>query len=370
MRGGAAAALVFVGVLSVTGGMGYLLYQAGNRAPEGPDARAAPEPKRRPERRRRDPNQPPQLPEPVPPVPTPPVAAPIRPRFHVAGHEDLDVRDWGAIAATFPAAASAQRRMFDTLKPDQPPPEAELKETGQALAAYGAACSAVLPGMPAPNAQTTVDHPAFGANLIAAVLERAKMPLTDEQAKRIDDVVRTRTPELDAIDADKLPDDGSVYRADLLAKRAETMDRAYDEILGVLTPDQATAVAPQPYHGRIRGDGFSSGFFLQIAPFPLEFEQTADLVELVVNRLAKEFDLADRKDDLRPIVSKWVAEGSYDPPDQLDAAGHLRTSRVTADLRRTAELFRRMVDGLKLTGQRADHARELGRAYDLFPKPH
>jgi hypothetical protein len=364
-QGAGSAVALFAIVLAVTGGLGWLLYSVGDDAeppPPGPAASAKPHHN---DRVRHEPPAPDPADEggPVPPhlraKPIPPEGAP---RIPIAGHDDLKLRDWKDVAAALDDMRAVSREMMEK-GPPKPDDAARHEAMQRRLQHFMGAVVEPPRGIDPAKGFTPPQHPAFAVNLIASVLERASLPLTDAQMHRLADLATERGPQADAAEAEMKKEDAGEWFLRRVAARATLADEFYSEAYAVLTPAQAEVVAPSDLRGRLKLDFVSSaGAWGRIAR-PLLFSDEKKLVELLTAGLVSQFSVPERADEVRPIVEAWVHEGSFDAADALDVKGFTRLSHVPPAVPRTIDLFTRVLDVLKLPDEAVAIARANNQAY-------
>lgn len=365
MRQGATGAVaMFAGVLVVTGGIGWLLYQAGDDAAPASAPPTPPKPSHV-DRNRLVPPQPDPSDAggPIPPnmraKPVPPDAAP---RIPMPDHDDLKMRNWKDIAAAVDDMRSVSREMMEKGAPR--PDDSERLDAIQRRMQHFMSAVVMRPnGLDVTRQPTQAQHPAFAVNLVASVLERASLPLTDAQTHRLADLAKERGPPCDAADDELKKDDPSQWMLRRYAARAALADGFYAEMFAVLTPAQTEAVSPADLRGRLKLDVVSSaGSWGRIAR-PLIFSNEKQLIESLTIGLANQFGVVDRIGEVRPIVEAWVHEGGFDAADLLDSKGFTRVAHVPAAVPRTIDLLTRVLDGLKLPPEAVEVAHATILAY-------
>jgi hypothetical protein len=364
MRQGAGPALaLFAVVLAVTGGLGWLLYEAGDEsgrtAPEGTAAPKPAHPGRGPR----------TAPEPAPAEPRdalppnlrfPPPGPRSGPRIPVEGHDDLKLHDWKDVASAIEDARAVSRENLEK-GPPQPGDDARMQAMQRRMEHFIAAV--VMPRTPPDVPSTTPQHPAFVVNTVAALLDRANLPLTDAQVRRLADLAKERGPVADAADAEVKKDDPGGWTIRRVAARAALGDVFFADVDAVLTPAQQEVVAPSDLRGRLHLDIVSSaGAWGRIA-CPLFFSDEKQLTDMLAAGVAAQFGIAERTDEIRPVVEAWVRDSAFDAADALDVKGYLRTSRIAPAVERTIDLFTRVADALKLPPETAAQAHATPQAW-------
>src|SRR5262249_3789719 len=153
---------------------------------------------------------------------------------------------------------------------------------------------------------TPLDHPTFSVNLIAAALDREKLPLTDAQSRRLVELAKARGPLYDeAAAAAEQPAEGA-WVLEVASAPAGVLESLCGEVNATLTPAQTAALVPDLLRNRLRTDFLSAsgawGRVAQQTPFGSE----AELTDKISNGLAHQFGLLDRKEELHAIVEAWV----------------------------------------------------------------
>jgi hypothetical protein len=358
MKQGAGPAVgLFAVVLAVTGGLGWLLYEAGggDAEPAPPGAASAKPPHK--DRSRADP---PPAPEDggnaIPPhlrvKPVPPEGAP---RIPIPGHDDLKFRNWKDVAAAIDDMRSVSREMLEKGPPR--PDDAARMEAMQHRTQHFMTAVVLRPeGLEMSMPVTSPQHPAFAVNMVASLLEHASLPLTEAQTQRLADLAKERGPAIEAADAEMKKEDPATWYISRVAAYATRSDEFYAELYAVLTPAQAEVVSPADLRGRQKLDLLSSGGPWGRIARPLLFSDEQKLVEQMTAGMAGLFKVPERTDEIRPIVAAWVHDGGFAAADALDAKGFLRTSYVAPAVPRTIDLLTRILDGLQLPAEAAETA--------------
>lgn len=365
MSGGNGAKFaVFAAVLLVTGGLGYLLYQAGD-TPEGVTGDETTGEDGKPVKKKRfvlPPDEPPPPPPPTPRAPEPGMTVPIP----IEGYDDLALRHWPDAADAF-----VERRKFllDEFENGAPRPEEKERWNAQMKAAekYAAFVAGAPPSWDLANPSTPHWHPAFAVNLMAAMLERAHLPLTQAQTERLAALAKERGALIDESTASLKEDDGRTYMIDKLIARGELFDRFYAEAYSALTPAQADLVSPEKGRGRMRSDAFSSESVWMRTPIPLPYKDPEVVVNSIANGLANDFDIVPRIEEVRPIVREWMKTATGDIADVAEGRGFAKLRRVALAARNMSVLLHRIVDELKLEPPATDKARSIFAAYVPLP---
>jgi hypothetical protein len=348
---------VFLGVLVATGGLGFLLYEAGKTSaePSPIDTESRPrESRRRPERSVNSPD--------VAPVRPPSKDPAAKPRFTFPDREDIDRRDWIETAKAFLGFIESLRDFAETADPTRPLPPEKEATTKKAMGRWGDAISTVASEQQ-PLSRIPMEDPAFLVNLVPAVLDHLKLPLSAEQHERLGEIARKHIPLVAAAAPSRLPEDPRVYRLDVVADRAQALAAFGDEAQKVLTPAQHAALVPEYHRGRLNLDIFSGSAPIATAMIHVPYTDTSEIVDVIVHDLSHAFRVVDRKDEVRAIVESWVAAWNYPIPDEREWRGGLFASRILNDVRRGSQLLHRLVEEMKLNEAAAALAREMRSAY-------
>lgn len=364
--GTGSAVAVFAGVLVATGALAFLLYQAG----EGDGATAADDPsslapaRRVPARERIAPEEAPPLPlEPPPHLQKPrDLDAGSKARYVIEGHEDVALRDWKDVVAAYRGMRDVFRCVAEK---GVPVPSEDLELLRDRSEKLDKAALRPPPGSKEGQAITVMDHPAFAANLVAAVLEREHLPLSEAQARRLGDLARERSVVVDRANEAAEKDDGS-YLLERLAARARAYEGFYAELYSMLTPAQAEAFSPAEFRHRLLSDLASPAVAWRRMSRPLFVEDELDVLERLTVTFASQFQLEGRREELRAIIETWVKADSIPAADAYDSRGLLRCSLVSAAVARMQDLLRRIVEGMKLEGDMAENARLTPEAFVLL----
>lgn len=352
---------VFVGVLAVAGGLAWLLYSMGEVPPEDPAHPGAP------------PGRPHEA-RPVPVAGDPARARPPKPpakgsgpRFELPGHEDDKRLDWKEIGAAFSALMKARREIVE-LGPGALTPDERRERMMKVMMRFQEAISGPPPGQDeAAPPPLRLDHPAFWSNVVAAILENEKLPLTDAQSRRMLDLALARAPFADANVLRPGEDDGS-WLLEKSAARARSADEFFAEVYAMLTPAQANALTPTDCRDRLRLDMTSGTPLWGSMIVPVPFTNESDFAETVTTQLAMHLQVTERRDELRAIVETWVRDLVVPSSDGYDQLACFRTSRVAEQVRRTVALLQRIAEEMKLPPEGVDLARKWQVAWVPFRK--
>lgn len=356
---------VLLGVLAGAGGLAFLLYEAGK---SGDAPAPVEEPKDRRAPARRVPTPPPApLPDPeIHPAgkPRPPIPSDALPRYEFEGHPDLKLRNWKDVADAF---REMLLQHLDSAERGMPTPDPQDAARMESMRKRAERMMKELFNRPFGLAEglevTQVDHPAFAANLAAAVLDRAKMPLTEAQDRRLRDLATERGPLVDEADAVIRDEADATPMLDRIAARARVVEGFYAELYSMLTPAQGEALSPELIRNRIRLDLASPAATWMPLCRPMFVTDDAQFVGLVAHGLANDFKVLDREAELKAIVEAWVKTDAIPAADLLDRRGFIRSSVVAAAVRRMTELLRLIVEGMKLDEEAAKFARLVRIAY-------
>lgn len=356
-------AVVFAGVLVVVGGLALLLYEAGD-SPS--DAASGPAPdKPGPARRVHAAEEPQQDDTPAPMDPRA-VAKPVpkegRLRFEFEGHPDLALRDWSEVAASF-------REMTDLFVgmseqgPPKPEDQAQMEHVRKVSQRFQRAAFERPAGSQGMGKITLIEHPAYAVNLIAATLDRAKLPLTDAQARRLVDLAKERGPRYDEAAAAAETPDPALWTLELASAPAGVLESFYGEVQGTLTPAQSAALVPDVLKNRLRTDFLSAGASWGRVAQQMPYGSQEEIVDKITTGLGNQYGLLERKEELRAIVEAWVKTAPEETADAMDRRGFVRTQVVARAVPRMVELLKRIVDVMKLPDEAAAEARQTPRAY-------
>jgi hypothetical protein len=366
MKPGAGPVVVLVGVLLGAGALAWVLYEAG-KSPVEPTLPPVADPV--------DPKAPARrVPTPPPPVVEPeadpnrtrpgPVPSDALPRWPVEGHPDLKLRNWKDVAEAYMDMLVQHREVAEKGMPPPSPDDAARTQLMQTRAKRMMERLFNRPfDLPEGDKVTAIDHPAFAVNLAAAVLDRAKMPLTEAQARRLQELGVERGPFVDKADAAIDDANDTTYLLARFAARAHVIEGFYSELYSTLTPAQGEALSPEALRNRIQLDLASPAASWMRVCRPMHFSDQNQLVELITNGLANQFKLLDRQDELRKIVEAWAKSDTFDAADLLDRKGFLKASHVAAAVPRMIDLLRRIVDGMQLDEEMANSAKVVPIAF-------
>jgi hypothetical protein len=362
-----APALVFGGALVVIGGVAALLYHLGSDAAVQAPSEASEKSAAATGRRTRprvvtyEPEPPPPTPDPM--FSQPPTTPEGRIRFLIPGHESLRQRDWKEIAESYVDIVAEMRDMSMRGPPQLTPGGDKRQERMQRLLArFQAAAMNPPDGSYPPPPRPEMPHPAYAANLIAALLAHAKAPLTDEQSRRLETFAREHSAAIDGIDAEPIAGPES-FALEQAIRRGDAIDAFFADAYGkVLTPEQGEIVAPSEHRARVRGDFLcSNGQWGNVVFMP--YASVEELADVVAKRVCDDFDLQERFADVRAIVEPWARNDPLEGDDELDRRRNVRVRRVAAAAKRTLELDRALVDGLKPPPELVQRIRESKNVY-------
>jgi RNA polymerase sigma factor (sigma-70 family) len=259
---------------------------------------------------------------------------------------------------------AAAGRAVETGSPPDPRTDQKIDEHAVGLLTALSAFSDQVPGG---GASKVFTHPAFLANALAAALQTAGMPLSDEQRAGLerlasqyltDDAARLARYDAGTLELRKVVDEG-----DLRARFAASA-------LDLLTPAQRDFVSPPAFRDRLDGEFVSASLFWRDHAAELRFSDAASFAERATDELAKAFELRDdQRPGLRTAVDRWTAslpaawfEGE---DDVLSIRGRTRTS-VTADLaRREVEFLAGLPAALGLDAAEAERVRAFAGTWRL-----
>lgn len=352
---------VFVGVLAVAGGLAWLLYSMGEAPPEEPAHPGTPAGR---------PNEPRTAPPPADPIRAKPRKAlgpGSGPRFELPGHEDDKRRDWKEIGAAFSALMKVRREIVE-LGPGALSPDERREKMMKFMTRFQEATVGPPPGPDqTPPAPLRLDHPAFWANVVAAILDNENLPLTEAQATRLRDLAIERAPLADANLPRPGEDDGS-WLLEKAAARARYADEFFAEVYSVLTPAQANALTPTDYRGRMRLDMMGGVPLWGGLMVPMPFTTENEFVETVTTQLATPFLLTERRDELRAVVASWAQDMVVPSSDGLDQVGCFYATRIAERVRLTLVLLHRIADEMKLPPEGVDLVKKWQVAWVPFRK--
>ena len=362
--GAGGVAVVFAGVLLLAGGLGWVLYEVGGS--DGPDDAGEPATESNlpgPARRVRSKEE--QLPELAPgphEAPAKPISKEGRLRFEFEGHADLALRDWADVAV---AVKDVNAMILDTLEKGMPGPEEterrerffKLTERFQHVVVMRPRGSLHVPR------NTSPEHPAYAVNLIAVTLERARLPLTEQQSRRLVDLAKERGPRYDKAVTESETPDPAAWTLERLAEPAKELDSFFGEVNATLTAAQSAALVPDVLRNRARADLFSAANAWGRLAEPIMFAKLEDLPQAITDGIASRFGIPDRRAEILPIVQEWLTTFAPDTPDSLDRRGFVRSQFVSRAVPRMVDLLKRLVDGLQFSEELATAAREFQRAY-------
>jgi hypothetical protein len=354
MKQGAAAALVFTGVLALAGGVGFVLYEAGTNVEGDGGVADAQKPSKkkggRTEVRMVDPDKV------GPQRAKPPSTADVR--FEIPGHDDLKLRNWREVAKAFNDMQELARELRVSGAPDPSKPEDEerMKRMNAVTDRYRIYVIEPPEGYdvvqpPAdPNllvqpkpAATPVDHPAFVVNLIATILDRENAPLTEEQSKRLLEVARKHSEIRDRPDP---PIPENAFKLEILLARGQRADAFYADVFEILSTKQAEIVSPAETRGRAGADPIGAGVVWAGVLRPMPFSDIDKLVDEITDVFAASFNMSDRAKDLRPIVDKWAHRITIDSGDPAELAGAVRATRGQQAVRDMLDLLHHVAEDL------------------------
>jgi hypothetical protein len=217
------------------------------------------------------------------------------------------------------------------------------------------------------NANTAFTHPAFMANAIAAALEAAGRPLTDDQARGLGRLGVSYTEE----EARRLAGYGERTLAlQKTIEEADLRDRFFADAFAILTEEQRAALGTPATRGRLSLDLFSSGLVWSLTASPVTFTSRDDLAADVEKAiLDHQKPLASAKETVHAAVLEWANALPKDvleaPADPLSAMRMMTVAQTTAAAKRQVALTQRLLDTVSLTEEGAKAVR--GWTHVLVP---
>ena len=278
-------------------------------------------------------------------APAPPAKAP--PRFVVPGREEaLKEVDWGEVGTSLSGMVPLIQQMVGDLGAGKQP---SIQVQGRVAKLNGAlieAATTLEKRWNTGNVNGAFTHPSFMANAIAAALEAAKKPLTEDQAASLGRLGVSFTEE-DARRTARYDE-----RALALTKtieEADLRDRFFDAALGLLTEEQRAALGSPAVRGRLSLDLYSSGLLWATTAGPLLFSTKEDLAaDFEKTILTYQTGLAPSKDAVHAAVTEWVGSLGKDvleaAPDPLSTMRFLTVAQTTAAAKRQVALIQRLLD--------------------------
>jgi RNA polymerase sigma-70 factor (ECF subfamily) len=293
--------------------------------------------------------------------PKPAAPAAKGPRFAFSQYGKLSDVDWKSVGDNLNAMTPLCESVMSKLKKDGDLPGDDLGKLQQHNGPLVAAALKVMKDLPGTGPNGSFTHPAFQVNAIAATLEAAGKPLTDEEATALEAIGRRFSDE----DAHRLESyDANTYALQKTYDEAELRRRFFEAAFAALTPEQVDTLSPPSIRGILSFDVFSDGLLWATVVRPLQFKEkdTDALVQEASAAMNSGLKIPrEQQDAARAVVAKWVHDlpvslvtASDDPGAQY--AQHVETVRVAAKL--TIALTRQLVSDLKLDGVQADAARK------------
>jgi hypothetical protein len=277
-----------------------------------------------------------------------------------AGHEDLKLRNWKEVAAAY---RGMQEMFADISENGLPRPDdaARMESIRKAGERFHRAAVERPPGLAEGGEATVVTHPAYMANLVAALLERERLPLTDAQSRRLGELAAERGAQCD--NSPTLEKDDGTFALERMLARFRVLEGFYAEVFSLLTPAQGQAVSPEERRQRMRLDMATATSVFSGSARLMIMKDENQVTETLTDILARDIQLTERRDELRAIVDAWAHADSYPAADVLDQKGFLRASIVSHAATRMLDLVQRIADGMKLEGEARDRARQLSGVF-------
>jgi RNA polymerase sigma-70 factor (ECF subfamily) len=298
------------------------------------------------------------------------VASAKGPRFEFGQFSTLSQVDWKAVGENLNAMTPLITQISDKLKKGGDVPGEEYGKLQQHNGPLVAAAVKVMKDLPGTGANGSFTHPAFQVNAIAAALDAAGKPLTDDEATALEKIGRDFSDE----DAHRLQGyDASTYALQKTIDEADLRRRFFDAAFAALTQDQRDALTPPAVKGQLGFDLYSDGLLWMTVLRPLSFKEKD--VDALTTAAAGVLNTAlkiprEQQDAARGVIAKWA----HDLPASLVAApqdagedGDRRVEPVREAARQTVALLQRLVQDLKLEGAQADSARKWPAV--LLPSP-
>ena len=302
------------------------------------------------------------------------VSAKRRARFSEPAFDAaLATLDWDSVGEHFAAMPAPLAALLTALgegkSPQDLPPETTeglTKHNGPLVTVAVKLMQAKVPGTGANGAFT---HPAFMSNAMAAALDDHGLPLTADQANRIQEITHRFVAE----DQQRL---GAYNDTTMQIRKIEEecllRERFFVEARVVLTQEQRDALSPPAVRDRLQFDLFSSGVLLYTVTRGVKYESATQFAGEVAKSLQGALRLSDeQKAKFRDITLEWAAALPKDittpTGDALDKLGVLHVHAALVSASQTRALVERAVNDLQLAGDSLTGARKWGAI--LMPLP-
>ncbi len=274
-------------------------------------------------------------------------AASHEPRFLLPGFEEgLKAVDWAAVGANMQEMAPAISRFAVEWAASGSLP-ADL--VGRIQQLNGPLVTAALKvggkfGIDNPNAAFT--HPAFMLNAIAATLDAAGKPLSEEQARLLQKTAEDFTVREKA----RLSGyDDRTFALQKALDESALRDSFFSSAFDLLTPEQRDVLQPPATKGRLQADLFSSGLVWltrsRLLPFSDRDGLAADMGRQVAGNLA----LPPGSDAaVHDALAEWAGalprEVAETPGDAMTMHGMVPVALVTDAAKREIAFLARLID--------------------------
>jgi RNA polymerase sigma-70 factor (ECF subfamily) len=222
-----------------------------------------------------------------------------------------------------------------------------------------------------PNAAFT--HPAFQANVIAATLKAAGVPLTDAQSSALEEIgIRFSDEETKRTQSY----DATTFELTKVCEEAQLRDRFYEAAFGVLQDEQRNALVNPDLKDRLQVDLFSSGLIwlgrANLLPFKSFDLLSAAVQQRILGTLQATLDDAQRT-DLARLVDSWLhalpADMVERPADAYALQGSPTSAYVTACAAREVSLLQQVVPTLRLDAAAQEKLRSYTISWVLLRQP-
>jgi RNA polymerase sigma-70 factor (ECF subfamily) len=277
-----------------------------------------------------------------------------RPRFVYAGTSDaLRALDWKTIGESTYALPPLLDELRDAVQNGREIPSSvgQIQRWNGPL--IGEALKLQARDVPGTGLNGKFTHPSMLVNLIYATLAQSPVPLSEDQARQLDEIGLRFVEEDMRREASYGP---ATLPLRKVIEETALKDRFFRDVDGILTVEQRDVLHPADSRGYTTGDLFSSGLVWAQLARPLPIRDRADLEKQAIEVVMTSFDLAE---DARPTVESIVATWSAGMSDEFLAEPMttavrmriMRVDRIEKVARLTLDLLESLIGQLSFTDE-------------------
>lgn len=270
----------------------------------------------------------------------------LEPLQTVGFNDQLAAIDWALTGRTCKDLLPLLAQLGDALANGEDPSLEQIAEIHKLNALLiqhaGELAAADVAGV-GPNGAFT--HPAAAGNRVMATLAAAGLDLNDDQRRRLSDLMN----QYGSIDEGiRISEASEEFKLTTLLAEVDYKKKFFDEMRGLLTADQASAVTSDRTNGRLNLGLYGPGLVLSQFASPTTVSDPGHMTSTYASRLRRTLGLTgEASTQLGDVVSSWVRElpDSFweNRGDDLEVAGMLHADRVIEAAHRQHDLMQRVV---------------------------